>query len=208
MKISDLQNEVNKIVIRNPCAANWDDMHGDQTVRFCRQCKKNVHNLSAMNPEQLAFTLELRERQPTCVFMARANDGSVVIDNCPKFLRKQRDKIRAYAYSALLTIAWLRAQEACGQTLVGAPVDPRYGQAVEVGALADFGYDTARDISRIVTALSAILVWFIFPIKARHSTTSTRLILAFLERLAVPLLVHLAGTYMLNNYGGLGGGGI
>jgi len=106
----------------------------------------------------------------------------------------------------LLTIAWFRAQEACGQGLVGAPVDPRYGQAVEVGALADFGYDTARDISRIVTALSAILVWFIFPIKARHSTTSTRLVLAVLERLAVPLLVHLAGTYMLNNYGGLGGG--
>jgi hypothetical protein len=159
-----------------------------------------------MNPEQLAYTLELREREPTCVFMARKDNGNVIIDNCPKFLTKQRDRIRAYAYSALLTITWLRAQEACGQSLIGSPVDPRYAQSNEIGALADFGYDTARDISRVVTLLSAILVWFIFPIKARHSATPTRLAFAILERLAVPVLVQVAGTYLTNNFGGLGGG--
>src|SRR5439155_24770137 len=42
-------------------------------------------------------------------------------------------------------------QVAHAQGLVGAPVDPRYGQSNEVGQLADFGYDTARDISRVVT---------------------------------------------------------
>ncbi|HMP53092.1 MAG TPA: hypothetical protein PKD05_16195, partial [Candidatus Melainabacteria bacterium] len=47
-------------------------------------------------------------------------------------------------------------QAAHAQGLVGAPVDPRYGQSNEVGQLADFGYDTARDISRVVTALSTV----------------------------------------------------
>ncbi|MBK9622851.1 MAG: hypothetical protein IPO31_27050 [Candidatus Obscuribacter sp.] len=47
-------------------------------------------------------------------------------------------------------------QAAHAQGLVGAPVDPRYGQSNEVGQLADYGYDTARDISRVVTALSTI----------------------------------------------------
>lgn len=42
------------------------------------------------------------------------------------------------------------------QGLVGAPVDPRYGQSNEVGQMADFGYDQARDISRVVTALSTV----------------------------------------------------
>src|ERR1700679_4381946 len=47
-------------------------------------------------------------------------------------------------------------QAAHAQGLVGAPVDPRYGQSNEVGQLADYGYDCARDISRVVTALSTI----------------------------------------------------
>src|SRR6185369_7435259 len=47
-------------------------------------------------------------------------------------------------------------QVAHAQGLVGAPVDPRYGQSNEVGQMADFGYDTARDISRVVTALSTV----------------------------------------------------
>ena len=32
-------------------------------------------------------------------------------------------------------------QAAHAQGLVGAPVDPRYGQSNEVGQLADYGYD-------------------------------------------------------------------
>ncbi len=40
--------------------------------------------------------------------------------------------------------------------LVGAAVDPAFGQANEVGMLADYGYDSARDISRVVTALSTV----------------------------------------------------
>src|SRR6202789_3389800 len=47
-------------------------------------------------------------------------------------------------------------QAAHAQGLVGAPVDPRYGQSNEVGQMADYGYDTARDISRVVTALSTV----------------------------------------------------
>jgi len=47
-------------------------------------------------------------------------------------------------------------QAAHAQGLVGAGVDPRYGQSNEVGMLADYGYDTARDISRVVTALSTV----------------------------------------------------
>src|SRR5271154_7387169 len=47
-------------------------------------------------------------------------------------------------------------QVAHAQGLVGPPVDPRYGQSNEVGQMADFGYDSARDISRVVTALSTI----------------------------------------------------
>src|SRR6185369_6396987 len=47
-------------------------------------------------------------------------------------------------------------QASHAQGLVGAPVDPRFGQSNEVGQLADYGYVTARDVSRVVTALSTV----------------------------------------------------
>jgi len=208
MNIRKLQEEVNGLVIKNPCAANWDDMEGDATVRFCGSCKKNVHNLTTMSPEQLAATLELRKLRPMCVFMARNENGAVVIDNCPTFLRKSRDRVRAYAYSALLTMTWSLALSASGQGLVGAPVDSRYGTAeCPTPFLWDFGYDTARDISRAVTALSVLLV-LLWPYSKRSRLTRRRLALEILSRLAIPICVHLAGTFVINNYGGLGGGGI
>jgi Carboxypeptidase regulatory-like domain/Ankyrin repeats (3 copies)/Ankyrin repeats (many copies) len=34
------------IEVKNPCAQNWDEMHGNDHVRFCDHCAKNVSNLS------------------------------------------------------------------------------------------------------------------------------------------------------------------
>ena len=39
------------IRIAMPCSADWDDMSGDDRVRFCGKCEKNVYNLSAMTRE-------------------------------------------------------------------------------------------------------------------------------------------------------------
>jgi len=93
-----------------------------------------------------------------------------------------------------------------GPGLVGAPVDPRYGQSNEVGQLADFGYDTARDISRFVTLLAGLISTVIAGLYLRKNSTQQRLIKAGSLVVIAPLVVHLLGTFMINNYGGLGGG--
>jgi hypothetical protein len=101
-------------------------------------------------------------------------------------------------------------QAAHAQGLVGAPVDPRYGQSNEVGQLADYGYDSARDISRVVTALSTV------------PSSMAGMKIAFGQRdggdaafnvakglgigFGGPTAVHLMGTFAINNFGGLGGG--
>src|SRR5215472_13087466 len=37
--------------IANACNADWEQMTGDDQVRFCKSCEKNVYNLSAMTAE-------------------------------------------------------------------------------------------------------------------------------------------------------------
>lgn len=38
-----------QIRISEPCTVDWETMHGDAKRRFCDQCRKHVHNLSAMS---------------------------------------------------------------------------------------------------------------------------------------------------------------
>lgn len=200
-----LQKQANDIVISSPCSVRWESMSGDEKIRFCGECKKNVHNITNMPPEQVADVLSRRLDERLCVFMYRKDNGTVVLDNCPAFLRQKRDKIRAYAVAALLIFSWMLATGADAQGLVGAPIDPRYGQANEVGQLADFGYDTARNISLAVTMITTVIVFF-FPFTRPHKSKWRTSVSHWLALAAIPFLVHMAGTFMINNIGGLGGG--
>ena len=101
-------------------------------------------------------------------------------------------------------------QAAHAQGLVGAPVDPRYGQSNEVGQLADYGYDCARDISRVVTALSTIPSSLAGMKIAFGQRDGGEAAMNVAKGLGVgfggPTAVHLIGTFAINNFGGLGGG--
>ncbi len=101
-------------------------------------------------------------------------------------------------------------QVAHAQGLVGAPVDPRYGQSNEVGQMADFGYDSARDISRVVTAMSTIpssMAGMKIAFGQRDGGESAMNVARGLGvGFGAPTAVHLLGTFAINNFGGLGGG--
>jgi hypothetical protein len=96
------------------------------------------------------------------------------------------------------------------QGLVGAPVDPRYGQSNEVGQIADFGYDAARDVSRTATALSTIpssVAGMKIAFGHRDGGEAAMQVAKGLGiGFAGPTAVHLLGTFAINNFGGLGGG--
>lgn len=111
----------------------------------------------------------------------------------------------------LLMIAFgIYDQSVHAQGMVGAPVDPRYGQSNEVGMLADYGYDTARDISRVVTALSTIpssMAGMKIAFGQRDGGESAMNVAKGLGiGFGGPTAVHLLGTFAINNFGGLGGG--
>jgi hypothetical protein len=103
--------------------------------------------------------------------------------------------------------------------LVGPAVDPGFGQANEIGVLADFGYDTARDILRVCSALSAIIMCTIALVRGRMAirkiaaddTNRVRRISWVVTRwgflaVMVTLFVHLVGTFAINNFGSICGG--
>jgi hypothetical protein len=77
------------VAIAAPCKASWDAMVGDDRVRFCGQCEKNVYNLSAMPRDEAEALLAAREGK-MCVRLYKRADGTVMTSDCPVGVKRRR----------------------------------------------------------------------------------------------------------------------
>ena len=84
------------IRIATPCSADWDDMSGDERVRFCGKCEKNVYNLSAMSREEGEALVREKEGR-LCVRLYQRTDGTVITNDCPVGVRRARLRARVWA---------------------------------------------------------------------------------------------------------------
>lgn len=74
--------------LSSPCPARWSDMRGDDRVRHCDACQKNVYNLTAMPTEEAEALLA--EEGGRCLRLYRRADGTVLTNDCPVGLRRAR----------------------------------------------------------------------------------------------------------------------
>jgi hypothetical protein len=97
------------IQVSEPCPADWNQMTGDDTRRFCAHCQKFVHNLSAM-PSDQAERLVCENAGNLCVRFAReqATGRVVTLDYAPRVTSRRRAilTILAIAGSCGFTTAW------------------------------------------------------------------------------------------------------
>lgn len=84
--MNDPNRLLDDIRIASPCTASWDKMTGDDTVRFCGECRLNVYNLSSMTAAEAAALVERTEGR-LCVRLYKRTDGTVLTRDCPVGLR-------------------------------------------------------------------------------------------------------------------------
>ncbi|WP_437510009.1 hypothetical protein [Sorangium sp. So ce1099] len=75
--------------VASPCNASWDEMAGDDRVRFCQHCEKNVYNLSEM-PRGEAERLVRAAAGDLCVRLYQRADGTVLTADCPVGVNRRR----------------------------------------------------------------------------------------------------------------------
>lgn len=80
------------IRIASPCHASWDAMQGDDRVRHCGSCQKNVYDLSNMTRDDAEALLEKTEGR-VCVRFYRRSDGTVLTQDCPVGLARVRRRL-------------------------------------------------------------------------------------------------------------------
>jgi hypothetical protein len=124
-----------QVRVASPCKERWDDMTGDEHVRFCGRCEKNVYDLSSLSADQAESLL--RERgESMCVRFYRRSDGTVLTSDCPvgerkRFWRRVTAGAMAGAAAAGLTMVALGGGYQQGEMVMGG-MEPMMGQTVIV----------------------------------------------------------------------------
>jgi hypothetical protein len=113
-------NPLANVQVAAPCKADWNQMMGDDRVRFCGACNLNVYNLSAMTRSD-AESLIVRNEGRLCVKFYRRPDGSVITRDCPVGLRAIHDRVsyltKAIVSAVLSFMAGVGVHEAVSSSL-------------------------------------------------------------------------------------------
>ncbi len=132
MNVNKDKNPLQNLRVASPCPADWKSMEGDDTKRFCSECKLNVYNVSAMTSGEAIDLIQKAEGR-LCVRFYRRGDGRVMTKDCPRGLAAVRLKFaRTVALTAGLVVSCFGIAIA-RETAKADEVDTWVDRAVERG---------------------------------------------------------------------------
>lgn len=99
---------LDRVCIAMPCSVDWNAMKGNDEVRLCGGCNKNVYNISAMSKKHAEEILS--GPMLPCLQISRRADGTLVTDECPKIFRPIRSSWTKIVGAFLSLLAALSPQ--------------------------------------------------------------------------------------------------
>lgn len=94
-----MSSPLKNLKVASPCSADWNNMVGNDWVRFCGQCSLNVYNLSGMSRSEAERLIIEREGKLCVRFYVRA-DGTVLTADCPVGWEAYKQRMRKIATAA------------------------------------------------------------------------------------------------------------
>ena len=97
-----------RLTVATPCTADWNAMPGDDRVRSCGDCGRNVYNIAALTRRQVYRLIETHEGKPPCLRIFRRPDGTIVMRRCLAGVHAAARSVwlHACAYAAMAAAFW------------------------------------------------------------------------------------------------------
>lgn len=76
------RSKFDDIAIAAPCPISWEEMEGDERIKYCSLCHLNVYNLSEMTRKE-GEALFARAGEQVCIRLHRRPDGTIITKDCP-----------------------------------------------------------------------------------------------------------------------------
>lgn len=96
---------LDRINVSSPCSADWNEMKGNDVVRFCEHCNLNVTDLSSMTRTK-ATKLVLKSKGRLCVRYIKNPDGAIQTATQKVYqISRRASRITAGVFSAVLSLS-------------------------------------------------------------------------------------------------------
>lgn len=102
-----------QLEIKTPCTASWDQMRGNDRVRFCEHCQHTVNDLTSLTPKRIR-RLIAKSQGRLCLRYHRRPDGEPLSTQVPKKLhqiRKRVSRVAAGVFTASLSLGSATGQQ-------------------------------------------------------------------------------------------------
>jgi hypothetical protein len=106
-----------------PCPLRWEDLAGNDRIRFCGQCQQNVYNVASLTAEEVRTMVQEREGR-VCVRLQRRADGTVITRDCWYVVRRARQRLVAAGAGLVVAAAGFWGSVAFLGRLLGARRTP------------------------------------------------------------------------------------
>jgi hypothetical protein len=101
--MSKRTSPLDHVTVAAPCNVGWDNMIGNEEVRFCGQCNLNVYNLSGMTKPEAERLIAQTEGR-LCIRYYRRADGTILTKNCPVGLRALKRRLSRIANASISAV--------------------------------------------------------------------------------------------------------
>jgi hypothetical protein len=140
-------NHLDHLRIASSCPANWEQMSGDERVRFCNLCNLHVYNIARLTRKE-AETLIAGTEGRVCARLFRRSDGTIITKDCPVGLRAIRRRVARIAGAVFAGIVGLysvavgqkpsqKDKNACRQQVTVSRSDSQTGPGQVSGTILD-----------------------------------------------------------------------
>lgn len=111
------RSKLDDVIIAAPCPVKWEQMQGDERVRFCASCEKNVFNISELTRNEAELFLKQRAGNLGCLRLFRRADGTIITKDCPVGRRMADAFNRRARIAVAALLAVLNSMPALAQAL-------------------------------------------------------------------------------------------
>ncbi len=102
-----------ELKISSPCPKSWDDLVGDNRIRYCGQCKLNVYNFAEMPSDEVERIVRRSEGR-ICGTLFLRGDQTATLRDCPSARTRTlaRRALKVAGFLLLAGFTWVcRASE-------------------------------------------------------------------------------------------------
>lgn len=98
--------KLDQLRLATPCPKSWEQMKGDERVRFCDHCQLNVYNISEFSRVEAQALIAATEGR-LCGRLYRRADGAILTKDCPVGLRALRQRLAKRVAAVFAIVAGL-----------------------------------------------------------------------------------------------------